>query len=333
MRSVVSRVAASVVAVALAGACTTNSSSISSSAPISAKPSISAGLFGPSLDGIYAIEMGPYQEYVDPKARPADTYTVAFRSACGGDECVATQSSVGDDGKPVVGEPARVFDFIDGSWRWAGDVDGTCTKEGSNETLTGHFFKSMSLAPQPDGTLTGTLVTLGGADPCQVANYAPVRVTRVGDVDPGVALTDPASLVATVKSPAAALHGAFDYHYTDRMFGRELAVARATVSTYCLRTGMRCATLLLFLDDAGNPHRFQVLTYADEHWTQTTGGGEQPCVPPLKGVDAKTVVTDFPLPKPVTDPMATLVGVETTKFEGGCPAERPNDVVLNRTGD
>jgi hypothetical protein len=326
MTSAVGRVAAAVLAIGLVGACSPDSVNTASTAPTSEKPS------GPSLDGVYTVETGPYEEYVNPMARPMDTYRVAFRSACTEKGCVATQASVGDDGRPVAGQPARIFDFIDGDWRWAGDVEGTCSNPGSEETRDARYFKSMSLTPQPDGTLTGTLVTLGGVDPCQVANHAPVRVTRVGDVDPSVQLTDPTSLAAPVASPAAALHGTYDYHYTDRMFGTELPVARATASTYCLRAGMRCETLLLLVNGEGKRDRFQVLTYADQHWTQTTGSGEVPCAP-QEGVATKTVETDFPLPSPPTDPITTLTGVETTKWEGTCPAERPNDVILNRTGD
>jgi hypothetical protein len=320
------RLAVVVAAIGLVGACTSNSATTSSPAPTSEEPT------GPSLDGVYTVETGPYEEYVNPMARPMDAYRVAFRSACADKGCVATETSVGDDNRPVAGQPARIFDFIDGDWRWAGDVDGTCSKAGSEETLDGHYFKSMSLTPHPDATLSGTLVTLGGIDPCQVANHAPVMLTRVADVDPSVPLTDPTSLVAPVASPAAALHGTYDYHYTDRMFGTEMPVARATASTYCLRTGTRCATLLLHLNDEGEPERFQVLTYADQHWTQTTGGGDVSCAP-QEGIATKTVVTDFPLPSPPTNPIATLTGVETTKWDGPCPTERPNDVVLNRTGD
>jgi serine/threonine-protein kinase len=257
---------------------------------------------------------------------------VAFRSACGDNGCVATQSSIGNDNKPVAGEPARIFDFIDGNWRWAGDVEGTCNEGGSDATLAAQYFKSMSLSPQPDGTLTGTLVTLGGVDPCQVANHAPVRVTRVGDVDPGVLLPDPSSLKAPVASPAGALHGAYDYHYTDRKFVTELPITRARVSTYCLRTGTRCLTLLLLLTNQGRPDKFQVLTYADQHWKQTTGGGDAPCPPP-GGTATKSVVTDFALPDPPTDPITKLPGVETTTWVGPCPAERGNDILLSRTGD
>jgi serine/threonine-protein kinase len=326
MTSRATRMAAALMAAGLVGACTSTSSPTSTAPPSTTPP-------GSSLNGIYAIETGPYQEYVNPKTRPVDSYTVAFRSACTDKGCVATESSIGNDDKPAAGQPARIFDFIDGNWRWAGDVEGTCSQGGSDATLDARYFKSMSLSPQPDGTLTGTLVTLGGDDPCQVANHAPVRVTRVGDVDPGVSLPDPSSLVAPVASPAGGLHGAYDYHYTDRRFGTELPVTRARVSTYCLRTGTRCSTLLLILNDDGKPGKFQVLTYADQHWTQTTGGGDAPCTPPLGGTATKSVVTDFPLPDPPTDPIARLAGVETTKWVGPCPAERANDILLSRTGD
>jgi serine/threonine-protein kinase len=326
MTSCATRLTAAAMAAGLVGACTTNSSP-TATAPPSSTPR------GSSLDGIYTIETGPYQEYVNLKTRPVDSYTVAFRSACTDTGCVATESSVGSDDRPAAGQPARIFDFVDGNWRWAGDVEGTCGQSGSDATLAAQYFKSMSLSPQPDGTLTGTLVTLGGADPCHVANHAPVRVTRVGNVDPDVSLPDPSTLVAPVASPAGGLQGAYDYHYTDRKFGTELPVTRSRLSTYCLRTGTRCSTLLLLLDGDGKPGKFQVLGYADQHWTQTTGGGDAPCTPPLPGTATKSVVTDLPLPDPPTDPISRLAGVETTKWAGPCPAERANDVVLTRTGD
>jgi hypothetical protein len=316
---------AAVVVAGLVGACS-GPSTTTSAPPTSATPP------EPSLNGIYMVETGPYEEYVNPKTRPADSYRVAFRSACTDKGCIATQSAVDKDARPLAGEPARIFDFLDGNWRWAGDVDGTCSTAGSVDALTGHYFKSMSLAPQPDGTLTGTLITLGGTDPCQVANHAPVRVTRVGDVDSSVPLPDPTSLAAPVASPAQALRGAYDYHYTDRKFGKELPVASARASTHCLRTGARCVTLLLFLDTDGKPDKYQVLAYVDEHWTQTTGAGDSPCAP-LPGTATKTVVTNFPLPAPRADPITKRTGVETTRWTAPCPAERPNDIVLDRTGD
>jgi hypothetical protein len=325
MTAHLARVAAAMVIAGLVGGCASDLSSTSPTSSTAATPP------GAGLNGIYTVDIGPYQEYVNPKTRPVDTYTVAFRSDCTDAGCVATQSSVDKDNKPVPGEPARIFDFIDGNWRWSGDVDGTCSKADSPDTLAGHYFKSISLAPQPDGTLTGTLVTLGGVDPCQVANYAPVKMTRVGDVDPSPSLTDPTSVVAPVTSPAEALRGAYDYHYTDRLFGKELPVSHTRASTYCLRTGLRCLTLLLFLDDDRKPNRFQVLTYADAQWKQTTGG-DASCAP-LPGTATKTVVTDFPLPQPPRDPITTLTGVETTTWAGACPADRPNDIVLTRTGD
>jgi serine/threonine-protein kinase len=305
----------------------------SSDATPSSESSTSAAPPRRSLDGVYALAVGPYQAYVGDKSQPVDTYTAAFRSACTGKGCVATQSAVGDDNKPLEGAPARILDFVDGSWRWAGEVDGTCGQDDSEEMLAGTFFKAMSLTPQPDGTLTGTLVTLGGMEPCQVANYAPVTATRLADVETGVALPDPAAVPAPTASLAQALHGTYDYHYTDRKFAQDMPVTRATVTTYCLRTGTKCASLLLRLDDQGMPANSQVLTYADEHWRQTTEGGEEACEPPLEGVDTRTVITDFPLPKPPTDPITTLIGVETTAWVGPCPEEHPNDVVLTRIGD
>lgn len=326
MTSAAVRVAALVMIAGLVAGCSSDSSQESQ------ESSTSAAQSGVSLNGVYALAVGPYQAYVGDRTQPIDTYTVAFRSACTEKGCVATQSAVGDDNEPVVGAPARILDFVDGSWRWAGEVDGTCGQDDSEDLLAGSFFKSMSLAPQPDGTLTGTLVTLGGTEPCQVANYAPVTATRV-DVDPSVALPDPAAVPAPIASPAQALHGTYDYHYTDRKFAEEMPVTRATVATYCLRTAAKCASLLLRLDDQGVAANSQVLTYADEHWRQTTEGGEEACEPPLEGVDTRTVMTDFPLPKPPTDPITTLIGVETTMWVGPCPEEHPNDVVLNRIGD
>ena len=305
----------------------------SSSAPTSTVPALSGpGSSGPTLNGIYSIATGPYQEYVTSKTRPVDTYLAAFASTCGATGCVATQTPVDDAKKPIQGAPSRILDFVDGSWRWSGEVDGTCVAEGSNAARPARYFKSMTLAPQSDGALTGTLVTLSGTDPCHVANHAPVTLTRVADVESNVALPDPASLPAQVSSPATGLRGAYDYHYTDRQFAKSQPVTRATVSTYCVRTGTKCVTLLLFSNAAQSPFNFQVLGYADGHWTATSDAGEEPCAPG-PGADKKSVVTDFALPKPPTDPITTLTGVETTRWIGPCPAERQSDIVLNRTGD
>jgi len=159
-------------------------------------PALPAG--SPVLDGAYRIEYDSPNATVNGnrvRPTPATYYWIAFRSLCTATRCVATAVELDDNNHqgPVAGRGLNLFQFTDGHWQTTPYIMGPeyCPADKQADTRT----LSVSLEPQPDGTLHGTETATILTNQCgrQGNVYeTPVIATRIGDVPPAVVLADPA---------------------------------------------------------------------------------------------------------------------------------------------
>jgi hypothetical protein len=157
----------------------------------------------------------------------AYTDTWNLRSACSANGCVATASA----GNFEVSD--LVFDNIGASW-FAVAISHTDCGRPNDEA-----WNVVSLAPQPDGTMSGE-VTRATANGCFTRRTA--TLTRTGDTDTSK-LPDPTHLDPRAVSPAEALHGSYD-DQTTYASGLK-TVVNYGVRTDCLRAGDRCMSMFI----------------------------------------------------------------------------------------
>ncbi len=136
----------------------------------------------------------------------------AFRSSCSADACGATGTKLDN----VNHQSARtsgsgntgVLTFANGHWQSAPrqlQFQVQCRQ--ANQKLTANQVEMVvwSLTPQADGTLRGVQIQTVNSSDCGAPGATlriPVLVSRVGDVPPGVAVADPATVVDAPPSPA-----------------------------------------------------------------------------------------------------------------------------------
>jgi serine/threonine-protein kinase len=105
------------------------------------------------LDGTYMLYFGQATADGAPSPRPRMTYWYQFHTDCSSG-CTATGDQVNTDDRsgPYADLGGDVsLQFLDGQWVRSGQYDRTCA-DGS----VVRYMWSWTLAPQPDGSLTGT---------------------------------------------------------------------------------------------------------------------------------------------------------------------------------
>ena len=196
LRAVLLRVSAAVaVGAVVAVGCSSNPPSTESGGSTTTSPApavpVLAGTFRLDFDGSAQISgAGPTSDKIPPT-------TFAFRSTCSDNGCVATGSEVQPETPDTAVGPV-VLDYLDGHWLMVKMTETSCGTYGTLSRMT-----VWELTPQPDGTLSGTRLNarLGSPD-CVQAFRLPMRATRIGDVDAGVEIADPAQEAKRVPSPA-----------------------------------------------------------------------------------------------------------------------------------
>jgi serine/threonine-protein kinase len=290
---------------------TAQSSSTANAAP--AAPAPNTGPF----TGVYRVDFGRATG-LDGAPRPGtapSTGTYGVRSACVSGRCVATASQFKGD---AAFASTMVFDEVGDRWLSVVVAPGLC-KGAQTET-----WQVFTLAPRPDGTLTGEH-TRTTADQC--AEKRTVTFTRTGDVAVDAdfyALPDPAELPQRVVSPAEALRG--NYHITRTFTMKGLAVLQADspVTTDCLRTGDRCMSY--FSIAAGD-----IPLVFDGGKFTSTDRAQSPC--PSGDLSNLTTDIQFPMPQPPQNPIQLLSGHGTWVQTGTCAVDLEFDETFTRTGD
>jgi serine/threonine protein kinase len=286
-------------------------------APNSGAPSPPTAV-GTNFTGSYRADYGPGTD-LEGKAvanAPATTANWGVRSTCGSGGCVATASVIGGSGLVMVSN--LVFDQIGGSWVAVGLASADCT-EGPAE-----YWVVLTLAPQPDGTLSGESVRATSNAGC-VAKRA-VKFTRTGDPDPNK-VPDPSVLPPRTSSPATALNGR--YHESLVFANGNVMPGQDDlgVRTECLRTGDRCISLFHAKDGV------VTLIFTGGKWTRNEQGAVA-C--PNGGMAHIAVTAEYPLPQQLEDPIPLLTGHGTqTVAAGGACTGGGGDFVdkYERTGD
>jgi serine/threonine-protein kinase len=174
--------------------------------------------------GTFTVDFGPQLSAAgNPQGGRPYKETWHLRSACGANGCIATATN---DNDPL---EARIFDYVDGRWLSVANKPAKC------KIHDGEEWNIVSVAPQPNGTLSGEFVI---ANSMECYATASVMFTRTADTDIAL-LPDPANQPPRVVSPAEALHGSYHstatFSYNSRKYEADFAV-----HTYCMRTGQRC---------------------------------------------------------------------------------------------
>ena len=311
-------VCTAVLGIAVLASCGDRGSSAGSKPP---KPS------APSFEGTYRFDFDGTQQLAggEPKPTKSRTRIYALRSACTDSGCIATATKLADGDPKQKSDPPvdLVLDYVDGHWQTALREDSAC----SDSDAKGPSVTAWILAPQPDGTLTGTsYVAMNPSPDCAVATSTPVTVTRQSDVDAGISVADPGKKAA--RSPSAPEGLAGHYNETSVFHGSSKSgVRRIAMQTMCVRNTDQCATFKSY--QAEGTTVVNSLLFNNGKWLldQRT---EVEC--PAGGT-AKTVKhEEYALPQPVSHPLPGVSGSVGFDAADSCPAQQL-DISLERTGD
>jgi serine/threonine-protein kinase len=239
------------------------------------------------------------------------TDTWNLRSACSANGCVATATM----GNFEVSD--MVFDNVGVGWIGVAISHIDCGRPNDEA------WNVVSLAPQPDGTMSGE-VTRASANGCFTKRTA--TLTRTGDTDVSK-LPDPTHLDPRTVSPAEALHGGYDTQ-TTYANGHKNDVFKYGVRTDCLRAGDRCMSFFTAPDGS-----YEGYVYANGTWTLNEEY-DSTC---SKGGKHHVVFTaTMALPDLPQNPIASLVAHgfdKGTPLPGNVCPSQAYDETYTRTGD
>lgn len=178
-------------------------------------------------------------------------YSWQVKSYCPEDseDCVATIRQY-DLSKPE-DEPSIFYaDYIDGEWVNVFDTyTDKCGNPYSKEQLKATTWVERRFIPTETGGLSGSMKSFTAA-PCQGSNEFSIKISRVGDTEPGVLFASISDLAPYVKSPhASKIQGEYLYSYTPSDWSNNIEPddafeSRYNVQTICLRDGSRCGTIM-----------------------------------------------------------------------------------------
>ena len=311
-----------VFSIALLAACSGGSSREASKPPKAAAPS------APSFEGTYQFDFDGTQQLAGGEAKPTKSRTrnYAMRSTCTDSGCIATATKMADDNPKRKSDPPLdlVLDYVAGHWQMALREESSCA---DNETK-GTSLTVWNLAPQSDGTLTGTSsVAMNPSPNCAVATQTPVTVTRVSGTDAGIAVADPGKQTPLSPSAPDGLTG----HYNETSVLRDSSkpgVRRVDMQTTCVRNTNQCATFKSYQTASGTPV-VNSLLFTNGKWAFD----QQVSVNCPNGATANTLKhEEYGLPQPAAHPLPRVTGSIRFDAAPSCPAQQL-DITLERTGD
>jgi hypothetical protein len=182
-------------------------------APATSTPAPAAA--GPVLDGTYRVDYDWAKQTAKGKLITGDPTTTqttswwAFRSLCIATRCVATGSRLADTNHNQAKGGARVLRFADGRWQDTPYLHPPEQCRGTSGTVTDTSTLSLSLEPQPDGTLRGVQTETVLTNECgnQGTVYqTPVVATRTGEMPRSVTVADPALFADAPAPPTPSPH-------------------------------------------------------------------------------------------------------------------------------
>ena len=318
------------------------------------------------LDGTYRFDFNPMSDTIMGSPNPpSDTHpnsnptTVwrAFRSACTPSGCTATETVLDDTNHQVAKAPLSTHQwrFTNGRWEElpekSRETRDTC---GEGNTVTGDetVLYTVSLEPQPDGSLRGLSTATAISSECgqegSVQQF-PFVATRVGDVPLGVPVADP-STVSVPNTPAAPVAGPVldgtyrfdeDDLHTTYSDGSRNSSTHNTSRWFAFRsmcTAAGCAATEAHLDEANHQEPTglaNVFHFINGHWVDNGVTAPISCGPnPADAATDKqtvTLTTDL-----VPQPDGTLRGVHVITYKSNECGNRglimTTPVVGTRTG-
>ena len=252
-----------------------------------------------AFDGTYSFDYDYNKQTINGAPYAVHTTDTtswwALRSSCRSTGCVATATELDPKDHQLAHTPATSaeYRFVDGHWQSAPvqrqlgqprclGTDGQVVAGANTVMLT------WSLAPQPNGTLTGAKTGTALTNECglqgQVA-VAPVVASRVGDVPTGVPVADPATVSISPSTNTAAPHvagpvldGTFrvDFDLQNQTInGTVTGLATAVQQWWAFRsvcTPVGCVAAGSELDESNQQEgngTTAVLRFADGHWQGT----------------------------------------------------------------
>ncbi len=159
------------------------------------------------LDGTYRLDYDAAKQTQNgaPEPQPNTTGWWAFRSSCRSTECVATGTALDGANHQLARTPALTSDFFyrDGHWQATRttQVPRPRCLAANQEVIAGTATELIAFAfePQAGGTLRGVHTETVLTNECGSQGtvlQTPFVMTRTGDAPPGVAATDPATVIA-----------------------------------------------------------------------------------------------------------------------------------------
>ncbi len=280
---------------------------------------------GPALEGTFKVDIGPT---ATPDGKPvagtARTETWVARSVCKGTDCVATVAVVNP--QDAAGAPlyTMVFDYLDGDWLQVREAPDTCKVGDVDTDVQG--WTVISLTPQLDGSMNGEYTW--ATAPALCANKRAIHLTPTTGSGVSVTAPDPAAEPPLRPAPGAALRGVYTYSQTYRETGQTFPPHDYKATTYCLRTGDRCVSLMSTIDT----NNLFVMLYGDGRFSASFPEGDAECTDGV-GKVRQTSRDDLPLPQGPQNPIVALTGTSFQEYIGDCPAKVELDVKLQRVGD
>jgi serine/threonine protein kinase, bacterial len=263
------------------------------------------------LDGTYRLDYNYAQQTMQGAPNPPDanqpqteTFWAAYRSICRPTGCVATGTELDKNNHQIAATPSGTseYHFVEKRWqrvpiRDQVKYDQCSVAEGKQVPGSDTEVFTLSMEPQPDGTLRGIRTRTVVTSECGLqgsVSQTPFIATRVGDIAPGVAVADPATVAAlpTIStSPPVlgpALNGTYsrDLDYPDATYNKQVeddspatTRGRDWWAFHSLCTPSGCIATGALLDDAnhGQARTATVLQFVDGHWQDVPSHGRVPC--------------------------------------------------------
>jgi serine/threonine protein kinase len=293
-----------------------------SSQDASATSSTAAPNTGP-FTGVYRADFGPATSHdgTPIAGSAASTGQWSVRSSCRGSTCAATATATGG---PILLKEFK-FDKIGGLWQAVSANVLTAPPPGEpgfgSCKFPSEYWTVITLQGRSEGTLSGTYRADSNVSDC--GNERTVTFTRTGDVDL-TSLPDPDAQTPPAASPASAFHGRYNGTQTPADTHRPTSW-HTTFTTYCLRTGERCASIAAYKEGD------ELYIYAGGKWiydyegkSRCNGGGD----------DQIKVHWEFPLPEPKQDPITLLTGHGRKQVIGTvCAGAYNEDIKFERASE
>jgi hypothetical protein len=278
------------------------------------------------LDGVYRLDFDLQRQLRNGVPDPGKPFSqlYAFRSVCDGDTCIAVGRRLRDDAPTQPAEqPAVVLDFVKGEW--------VSTVSGKNPCGGGQspVLQSWSLKPGDGGVMKGTRRLAFFSLECGSAYEQPMTATRTGDVDPGLAMPDPAKEPPLKEVTAEGFRGRYNKSLTAKD-GQKAPDVQVDVSTTCVRNALHCLTYAVYSTPGGKDRSVRAYEFQGKTWTGqvrlltncTSGAGV-----------IETTYSEWLLPDPATNPFPRLTGTQREVYPQPCVGAVVSDVVMVRIGE